>query len=50
MQVRKFNKLPIDFRKKVAFGFCFLLFLLGLIIFPMLLFSTLNPNYVVNEP
>ena len=50
MQVRKSNKFPIDLRKKIIFGFCFLIFLLGLIILPVLLFSTLNPNYVVNEP
>jgi len=48
MWVRTQENIPIDKVKKILFGYCFLLFLLGIIILPILLFSSLNPNYIVN--
>lgn len=50
MQIRHENKIPLQFWKKFTFGFLFLCFLLGILILPILLFSTLNPNYIINEP
>ena len=50
MKVRRALPFPINFKHKFFFGFCFLIFLLGIIILPILIFSTLNPSYIVNEP
>lgn len=53
MEYRKENKkfgekMPV--LDKLSFGWCFLLFLIFILIFPMMIFSTLNPNYIINNP
>jgi len=35
---------------KISQGWCFLFGLISLILCPMLFFSTLNPNYIANNP
>lgn len=53
MEYRKNNKGfgdKVPFFDKLTFGWCFLIGLIFILIFPMLLFSTLNPNYIPNNP
>ena len=50
MQVRKKYPFPINWFYKLFMGWCFLLFLFGILIFPLLLFSTFSPNYIIQPP
>lgn len=49
MQLRKKYTQPIQFSYKIT-GWFFLFFLVGIAIFPLFLFSSLNPNYSVAAP
>ena len=50
MECRRKYQQPIQFRLKLSMGWCFLLLLVGIAIFPLFLFSSLNPNYHVAFP
>jgi hypothetical protein len=49
MQLRKTYTQPIQFQFKI-YGWLFLFFLVGIAVFPLFLFSSLNPNYSVASP
>lgn len=50
MNRRKQQRRPIDAFSKITYGWLVLLFLLFIIIFPIIFFSSLNPNTIVNRP